>query len=127
MVTEITEVKSFEDLREVLMQSKAEMVKNFDETAMNFAKIMTIKDLGLTEVTEEMKVALIGSIVSGTITSKMIEALDEEIEALTELIDFRAEEKEDGTEKGKSLEIEISEEDMKKVVEMIAEILGLEK
>lgn len=126
MITGTKEAKTFEDLKEILIQSKADMEKGLEENAMNFATIMTIKDLGFPKVTEELKVSLIGSIITGTIAEKMIEVLDEEIEALDGLIKFRKSNKPTKWERCKE-EKEVSEEDIQRAVESIAEMLGLEK
>lgn len=126
MTIETTELKTFGHLKEILISTKADMNKAFNESARGYAKIMAMKELGLYEINEEIEVAIIGSIVSGTLCAKMIEALDEEIEALSELINYKAESEEKEVPAKESTK-EITEEEIKKAVEMITEIFGIEK
>lgn len=114
------EVKTFEELKALLVKTKAEMQKGFDESKSAYVKTMLMKDLKLVEQSEELEVAIIGSVISGRVASKMIDALNKEIEELTELMNEIEAEKTEEDE-------EVTDEDLKELLSILSTIVGLEK
>lgn len=90
------DVSVLEELKTTLLKTLEDTAKDFNETADAYASVMTLTDLSFVEVTDEMKLGIVGSMLKGAIAGAVMNELVKQIKELDDLIEFN---KEDSVEK----------------------------
>lgn len=117
-------VKAMNELIKSLKESKEISEKQFEETADQFANLMTMKELGLVkgEQLEEVNVGIIGAMALGSIVSATLEAIDGEIKCVEKALEKHLSKNANTKEEA----VEEKESDLEKDIKVLSSILGID-